>query len=304
MAEINASLVKALRDKTNAGMMDCKKALTETNGDLEAAVDWLRKKGLAAAAKRSGRIASEGLIGVSVAGSGAHGAVVEVNSETDFVARNSIFREFVATVARIADECGGDLDAMRQAIFPPSVRTVEEELTHLAATIGENITLRRAEALSVEKGLVASYVHSAQGPGIGRIGVLVALQAEKADQAVLDLAKKLAMHVAAANPLAVSRAELAPDALDRERSVLIEQARGSGKPEQVIQKMVEGRLAKFYEEVCLLEQPFVMDPQTKIGALLEAAGRDLGCPLQVRGFVRYALGEGVSKPQTEEPAAA
>ncbi len=304
MTKISASLVKALRDKTNAGMMDCKKALTETNGDIEAAVDWLRKKGLAAAAKRSGRIASEGLIGVSVADSGAHGAVVEVNSETDFVARNSIFREFVATVARIADECNGDLDSMRQAIFPPSGRTVEEELTHLAATIGENITLRRAEALRVEKGLVASYVHSAQGPGIGRIGVLVALQAETAEQAVLDIAKKLAMHVAAANPLAVSRAEVAPDALDRERSVLMEQARGSGKPEQVIQKMVEGRLAKFYEEVCLLEQPFVMDPQTKIAAVLEAAGRELGSPLQVRGFVRYALGEGVSKPSSEQPAAA
>lgn len=304
MTEISASLVKALRDKTNAGMMDCKKALTETNGDLEAAVDWLRKKGLAAAAKRSGRIASEGLIGVSVADSGSRGALVEVNSETDFVARNSIFRELVATVARIADECGGDIDAIRQAIFPPSGRTVDEELVHLAATIGENITLRRADALSVDHGLIASYVHSAQGPGIGRIGVLVALQAERADQAALDLAKKLAMHVAAANPLAVSRAELPSDALDRERSVLMEQARGSGKPEQVIQKMVEGRLAKFYEEVCLLEQPFVMDPQTKIAAVVEAAGRELGSPMQVRGFVRYALGEGINKPQSEEPAAA
>jgi elongation factor Ts len=302
MAEISASLVKALRDKTNAGMMDCKKALTETNGDLEAAVDWLRKKGLAAAAKRSGKIASEGLIGVSV--SGSRGALVEVNSETDFVARNAIFQEFVTTVARIAEELTGDLGAIRRAIFPASGRSVDDELTHLAATIGENITLRRAEAVSIDQGIIASYVHSAQGPGIGRIGVLVALETDEADQAVLDLGKKLAMHIAAANPLALLRAELAPDALDRERSVLIEQARGSGKPEQVIQKMVEGRLAKFYEEVCLLEQAFVMDPQTKIAALLETTGRELGRRLQVRRFVRYALGEGVDKQQPAESAAA
>jgi elongation factor Ts len=302
MAEINASLVKALRDKTNAGMMDCKKALTETGGDLEAAVDWLRKKGLAAVAKRSGRIASEGLIGVSAAGS--RGALVEVNSETDFVARNAIFQEFVATVARIAVDREGDVDAITQAIFPASGRTVADELTHLAATIGENITLRRADAVSVEQGIVTTYVHSAQGPGIGRIGVLVALEADKADQAVLDLGKKLAMHVAAANPLAVSRAEVPPDALDRERAILIEQARVLGKPEQVVQKMVEGRLAKFYEDVCLLEQAFVMDPQINIGALLETAGRDLGRRLQVRRFVRYALGESLGKQQTGEPAAA
>jgi elongation factor Ts len=302
MVEISASLVKALRDKTNAGMMDCKKALKETNGDLEAAVDWLRKKGLAAAAKRSGRVASEGLIGVSV--SGSRGALVEVNSETDFVARNAIFQEFVTTVARIAENLDGNLGTMRQAIFPASGRTIDDELTHLAATIGENITLRRADALSVQQGIIASYVHSAQGPGIGRIGVLVALEADNVDEAVLDLGKKLAMHIAAANPLSVSRAELSPDALDRERSILIEQARGSGKPEQVVQKMVEGRLAKFYEEVCLLEQAFVMEPQTKIAALLETTRRELGCRLQVRRFMRYALGEGVDKQQTAESAAA
>jgi elongation factor Ts len=302
MAEISASLVKALRDKTNAGMMDCKKALQETNGDLEAAVDWLRKKGLAAAAKRSGKIASEGLIGVSVEGS--RGALVEVNSETDFVARNAIFREFVTTVAQIACELGGDLGTIRRAIFPASGRSVDDELTHLAAMIGENITLRRAEAVSIDDGIIASYVHSPQGPGIGRIGVLVALEADEVDQAVLDLGKKLAMHIAAANPLALSRAELAPDALDRERAILIEQARGSGKPEQVIQKMVEGRLAKFYEEVCLLEQAFVMDPQTKIAALLETTWRELGRRLRVRRFARYALGEGVDKQQTAESAAA
>ena len=302
MAEISASLIKALRDKTNAGMMDCKKALMETNGDIEAAVDWLRKKGLSAAAKRSGRIACEGLIGVAV--SSTRGAIVEVNSETDFVARNAIFQDFVATVARIAVDLQGDVGAIKQAIWPASGRPIGDELTHLAATIGENITLRRADALSVEQGILASYVHGAQAPGIGRIGVLVALEAHETGRAVTDLGKKLAMHVAATNPLAVSRAEVAADALDRERAILVEQARASGKPEAVVQKMVEGRLAKFYEEVCLLEQAFVMDPQTKVGALLEAAGRELGCRLHVRRFIRYALGEGIEKRQDDVTAAA
>ena len=296
MAEISASLVKALRDKTNAGMMDCKKALIETNGDLEAAVDWLRKKGLSAAAKRSGRIASEGLIGVSVSRHARRHRRGQLGNrlrrpQRDLPGfrrdRRADRRRPSGRPRRRSGRRSG-----RRAAGP-----IGDELTHLAATIGENITLRRADALSVEQGIVASYVHSAQGPGIGRIGVLVALEADRTDQAVPDLGKKLAMHVAAANPLAVSRAELAPDALDRERAILIEQARGSGKPEQVVQKMVEGRLAKFYEEVCLLEQAFVMDPQTKIGALLEAAGRELGCRLQVRRFVRYALGEGVEKRQ-------
>jgi elongation factor Ts len=302
MAEISASLVKALREKTNAGMMDCKKALLETGGDLEAAIDWLRKKGLSVAAKRSDRTASEGLIGVAV--SGTRGAIVEVNSETDFVARNAIFQDFVATVARIAVDLQGDAAAIRQATWPASGRPVGDEFTHLAATIGENITLRRADALTVEQGIIASYVHKAQGPGIGRIGVLVALEADRTDQAVADFGKKLAMHVAAANPLAISRADVTPDALDRERAVLVEQARASGKPEQVVQKMVEGRLAKFYEDVCLLEQAFVMDPQTKVSALLEAASRDLGSPLQVRRFIRYALGEGVGQQQDDATAAA
>jgi elongation factor Ts len=302
MAEISASVVKALRDRTNAGMMDCKKALVETNGDLEAAVDWLRKKGLSAAAKRSGRIASEGLVGLAV--SGTRGAIVEVNSETDFVARNAIFQDFVATVARIALDSRGDPAALGHAIWPASGRPIGDELTHLAATIGENIALRRADALSVEQGIVASYVHGAQGPGIGRIGVLVALEADRTDQAVADLGKKLAMHIAAANPLAVSRADVAADALDRERAILVEQARASGKPEAVAQKMVEGRLAKFYEDVCLLEQAFVIDPQTKVGSVLEAAGRELGCRLHVRRFIRYALGEGVEKQRDDETAAA
>ncbi|MFO1157173.1 MAG: translation elongation factor Ts [Rhodospirillales bacterium] len=302
MAEITASLVKALRDKTNAGMMDCKKALTETGGDIEAAVDWLRKKGLAAAAKRSGRVASEGLVGVSV--EGARGAVVEVNSETDFVARNTLFREFATGVADLAREVGGDLDALRAAVWPASGRTVGEEVTHLAATIGENITLRRVDVVNAAQGVVASYVHSAAAPGIGRIGVLVALETTADAAAVADLGKKLAMHIAAANPVAISRSDVPADALERERAVLIDQARGSGKPEAVIQKMVEGRLGKFYEEVCLLEQAFVMDPQTKVAGLLEATGKELDGAVKVSRFVRYALGEGLEKAQDDTPAAA
>jgi elongation factor Ts len=302
MAEISASLVKALRDKTNAGMMDCKKALTETGGDIEAAVDWLRKKGLSAAAKRSGRVASEGLVGLSV--EGTRGAVVEVNSETDFVARNTLFRDFAAGLAVLARNLGGDIEALKAATWPGSGRSVADEVTHLAATIGENITLRRVETVTVDGGLVASYVHSAAAPGIGRIGVLVALEAAAGGATLAELGKKLAMHVAAANPVAIGRDELPADALDRERAVLSEQARASGKPEAVIAKMVEGRLAKFYEEVCLLEQAFVMDPQTKVGALLEAAGKDLGAPVRVTRFVRFALGEGLEKSQDDASAAA
>lgn len=302
MAEITASLVKSLRDKTNAGMMDCKKALTETGGDIEAAVDWLRKKGLSAAAKRSGRIASEGLVGIAV--EGTRGAVVEVNSETDFVARNALFRAFVSGIADLACQVGGDLDALKAATWSASGRTVGEEVTDLAATIGENITLRRVDGVSTDQGLVASYVHSAAAPGIGRIGVLVALDTAASGEGVAAVGKKLAMHIAAANPVAISRSEVPAEALERERAVLVDQARASGKPDAVIQKMVEGRLGKFYEEVCLLEQAFVMDPQTKVGALLEAAGKELGSPVTVRRFVRFALGEGIEKAQDDTSAAA
>lgn len=301
MAEISASLVKALRDKTSAGMMDCKKALTETGGDLEAAVDWLRKKGLSAAAKRSGRVASDGLVGVSVQGS--RGAVVEVNSETDFVARNTLFREFVTNVAALARGLGGDIDTLKAERWPDSGRTVGEEVTHLAATIGENITLRRVEVVTASHGVVASYVHSAAAPGIGRIGVLVALESDKDGASLAELGKKLAMHVAAANPMAISREELPADALERERAVLIEQSRASGKPDAVIQKMVEGRLGKFYEEVCLMEQAFIMDPQIKISALLESAAKEIGASVRVGRFVRFALGEGLEKAQPQASAA-
>ncbi len=292
MTEITASLVKELREKTGAGMMDCKKALIGTEGEIEAAVDWLRKKGLAAAANKAGRIAAEGLIGISVGERRA--AVVEVNAETDFVSRNEHFQAFVREVADLALAAGGELDAIK-AEQAKSGRSVEEELTHLIATIGENMSLRRAAAVFVERGCVASYMHAAQAPGLGRIGVLVGLDGVDASPALETLGKQLAMHVAAANPQAVSRADVDPRALERERRILSEQALASGKSPQIVEKMVEGRLGKFYEDVCLLEQAFVIDPDRKVGAVLDAAGKELGGAVTVAGFVRFTLGEGIEK---------
>jgi elongation factor Ts len=271
MAEITAALVKELRDMTGAGMMDCKKALSETGGDPEAARDWLRKKGMAAATKKAGRVAAEGLIGVSV--DGTKGAIVEVNSETDFVARNETF----------------------QAGYPGTGRPVSEELTQLIATIGENMTLRRTAALAVEEGAVAAYVHNQLAPGLGKIGVLVALDSGGDPGALAQLGRQLAMHVAAASPEAIDRAGVDPGALDREREVLADQARASGKPEEIIEKMVEGRLRKFYEEVCLLEQTFVIDNESKVSKVLEQAGKDLGAPVRIAGFERFQLGEGIER---------
>jgi len=300
MAEIFAALVKELRDKTGAGMMDCKKALVETGGDMESAVDWLRKKGLAAAAKKAGRIAAEGLIGVTV--DGTRGAVVEINAETDFVARNETFQGFVSTVAGLALGAGGDADTLAQGDYPDSGRSVGDELTHLVATIGENMSLRRTNAISVGSGVIGSYVHSAQAPGLGKIGVLVALESTADAAALAPLAKNLAMHVAAANPQAVSRDDVDASALDREREILADQARASGKPDDIIAKMVEGRLRKYYEEVCLLEQTYVIDGESSVGKVIEAAAKDAGAPVTVTGFVRYALGEGIEK-KTEDFAA-
>lgn len=300
MAEVTTSLVKALREKTNAGMMDCKRALVETGADLEAAVDWLRKKGLAAAAKRSGRTASDGLVGIAVASTEA--AIVEINSETDFVARNAKFQDLVLVVSKLALQAKGEATALMSLPLPGGARPLSEEITEIAATIGENITFRRCDYVSVGQGLVASYVHSALAPGIGRIGVLVALSSTRTDEPIQDLGKKIAMHVAAANPLAISKDSLSSDALERERQVLMDQARASGKPEAVLTKMVEGRLNKYYEDVCLLEQPFVMDPQTKVGALLAASAKELGTEIKVERFVRFALGEGLERQQEPEAA--
>lgn len=301
MSEINASLVKALREKTGAGMMDCKRALMEADGDIETAIDWLRKKGLSAAAKRSERVASEGLVGLVA--EGRQGALVEVNSETDFVARNAQFQAFVRTVAGLALAAKGDLDALKAMAYPGTSETVQGQLTQLMATIGENMSLRRAAYLAVDEGLIASYLHNAQAEGLGRIGVLVALQSA-APAAVLEgIGRKLAMHVAAANPTAISRADLDPSQLEREQAILREQARASGKPEAIIAKMVEGRLGKFFEEVCLLEQTYVIDGESKVGAVLDAAAKEAGQPIRVTGFVRLALGEGIEKPAAETAAA-
>jgi elongation factor Ts len=297
MAEISASLVKELREKTGAGMMDCKRALDETKGDLEGAVDWLRKKGLSAAAKKAGRVAAEGLIAVAVGPKS--GAIVEVNSETDFVARNDTFQKFASTVAKIALEKGGDLEKVQAAPFPGSPRNVADELTHMIATIGENMNLRRAGALSVSDGVVVSYVHNATAPGLGRIGVLVALESKGAKDKLEALGRNVAMHVAATNPVAVNREGVDASLLDRERDILATQARESGKPEDIIAKMVEGRLRKFYEESVLLEQVYVIDNETKVGKAVEAASREIGAPVAVTGFLRFALGEGVERKQQD-----
>jgi elongation factor Ts len=294
MAEISAALVKELREKTGAGMMDCKKALAESAGELEAAVDWLRKKGLAAAARKAGRVASEGLVGVVV--NGLSGAIVEVNSETDFVARNDTFQGFARAVAALALVAGGDLEAIKRAKLA-SGRTVEEELAQLIATIGENMSLRRAAGLKVGQGIVASYVHNQISPGLGRIGVLVALESGAEPGKLAALGRQIAMQVAAANPQALEVSGLDPALVERERQVLVEQARGSGKPEEIIQKMVEGRLRKFYQEVVLLEQDFVVEPGTSVGKAVEAASKALAAPIKVVGYVRFALGEGIAKKQ-------
>jgi elongation factor Ts len=287
MAEITAALVKDLREKTGAGMMDCKRALTETSGDVEAAVDWLRKKGLAAAAKKSGRIAAEGLIGVASAPLKA--SIIEVNAETDFVARNETFQAFVETAARVALDVGEDIEAIKAAPFPGTGRTVAEELTHLVATIGENMTIRRARVLSVPHGVVATYVHSALRPGLGKIGVLVAVESTSELSALEVLGRQVGMHIAATRPESLDVSAVDPAALEREKAVLSDQARASGKAENIVEKMVEGRIRKYYEEVVLLEQVWVHDGESRVKAVVQKAGAKL------TGFVRFQLGEGIEK---------
>lgn len=297
MAEVTAALVKELREKTGAGMMDCKRALGESEGDIEAAVDWLRKKGLSAAAKKAGRVAAEGLVGVATRGPA--GAVVEVNAETDFVARNQAFQSFVRTATQLALDGNGELDALKGAEFPGTGRTVAEELMHLIATIGENIVLRRMERLSTKEGGVFSYVHNSLGPGLGKIGVLVTLASNAPAAPLAELGKQLAMHIAAANPLYLDVASVPQAALDRERGVLREQAQASGKSDAVVERMVEGRLRKFYEEFVLLEQVFVVDQETKIAKVVDQAGKAAGAPIRVESFARFALGEGIERPPAD-----
>jgi len=293
MAEITASLVKELREKTGAGMMDCKKALNEVAGDLEKAVDWLRTKGLSAASKKAGRVAAEGLVGV--AASGTRGAVVEVNSETDFVGRNEQFQKFVATVTRLALDNGGDLAKVAAAPFPGSSRDVQGELTNMIATIGENMSLRRAASLSVSDGVVVAYTHNAVAPDLGKIGVLVALESSGDKASLAALAKQLAMHVAATNPQSLTVAELDQAAIERERGVLTEKASQAGKTADIVAKMVEGGLRKFHQEVVLLEQAFVIDGKTKVSKVVDDAAKQVGAPVRLAGFLRFALGEGIEK---------
>ncbi|MER2607179.1 MAG: translation elongation factor Ts [Siculibacillus sp.] len=292
---ISASQVKDLREKTGAGMMDCKAALTENGGDMEAAIDWLRKKGLSKAAKKSGRTAAEGLIGVAT--DGTRGAVVEVNSETDFVARNDGFQALVKGVATIALGANGDVAALGAATLPSTGKTVTDSITDAVATIGENMQLRRTAAVSVGEGVVASYVHNQVTDGLGKIGVLVALESTGDKAALAALGKQIAMHVAAHDPTpaAVRTEEIDPAIVEKERKIFSEQALESGKPAAVVEKMVEGRIRKFYEEVTLLKQNFVMNPELTVEGVVAQAAKDLGTPVTIKAFVRMVIGEGIEK---------
>jgi elongation factor Ts len=297
MAEITASLVKELREQSGAGMMDCKAALKETDGDMEAAIDWLRTKGLAKAAKKAGRVAAEGLVGVVA--EGTSGAVVEVNSETDFVARNENFQSMVSGIAGVANTTGGDLAKLLAAKFPGSDKSIEDYVTEAVGTIGENMNVRRTEALSVKAGVVVSYVHNQAAPGLGKIGVLVALESEGDTDKLAALGKQIAMHVAATSPLSTSVDELDQAVVERERNVLAAEARESGKPENIIDKMIEGRIRKFYEEVVLLSQTFVIDGENTVEKAVKNAEGDVGAPIKVAGFIRLALGEGIEKEEAD-----
>jgi elongation factor Ts len=295
--EITAGMVKQLRDSTGVGMMDCKKALAETNGDMEAAVDWLRTRGLAKAAKKADRVAAEGLVGVATNGTTA--AVVEVNSETDFVARNEQFQAIVGNVAKLALDADGDVVKLGEMPFPASGHSVSAELTEAIAKIGENMTLRRTATVSVTNGVVESYVHSAVKPGMGKMGILVGLESTGDKAALSALGKQLAMHIAATNPLSISPDDLDQTVVARERAIFAEQARESGKPAEIIDKMVEGRVRKYYEEVTLLAQTFVIDGETKVGDAIKNAEKDAGAPIKLTKFVRFALGEGIEKVETD-----
>ncbi len=297
MPAVTATMVKDLREKTGAGMMDCKAALAATDGEMEAAIDWLRKKGLSQAAKKSSRIAAEGLVGVSTQGN--VGAAIEINAETDFVARNVLFQDFVETAAKIALEVKGDIEALKGKPHPGESRTVSEQLTHLIATIGENMAIRRAAVIAVDQGVVSSYVHTAARPGLGRIGVLVALESAGDAEKVGALGKQIAMHVAAANPQFATIAEVDPAVLAREQAIYREKAAASGKPAEIIEKMVIGSTRKYYEEAVLLEQPYIMDDKSKVSQAIEKAAKEIGAPVKLAGFIRFGLGEGIQKEEKD-----
>ena len=293
---VTAALVKELREKSGAGMMDCKKALNETNGDMDAAVDWLRTKGLAAAAKKSGRVAAEGLVAVAVDGN--RGAMIELNSETDFVSRNEEFQNFASTLAKLALDAD-DMDALNAMAYPDTGRNVAEELTQKIATIGENMTLRRMEKVIVEAGVVVPYLHNAVADGLGRIGVLVGLNSTADADALTALGKQLAMHIAATSPASLSVEDLDKDMVARERDVLIEQAKASGKPQEIAEKMVEGRMRKYYQEVVLLEQTFVIDGESRVADVVSKAGKDAGADIAMTAFAQFNLGAGIEKEETD-----
>ena len=294
MTEISASAVKELRERTGAGMMDCKKALTEANGDMEAAVDWLRAKGLAAAAKKAGRTAAEGLVGAVT--TGTLGAIVEINAETDFVARNEKFQEYVRTASNLALKSNSDVEFFKSMPYPATGKSVSEELTNLISVIGENMEVRRVKSLEVNQGVVTSYIHSAIAPGLGRIGVLVALESTGDKLKLETLGKQIAMHAAAANPQACTISDLDPTIIERERKIFAEQARESGKKEEFIEKMIEGRLRKFYEESVLVEQVYLIDDtKRKVSQVIADAAKELNTSIDLNGFALFKLGEGIEK---------
>ena len=293
---VTAALVKELREKSGAGMMDCKKALGETGGDMDAAVDWLRTKGLAAAAKKSGRVAAEGLVAVAV--DGTSGAIVELNAETDFVARNTEFQDFASNLCSLALGAS-DIEQLKTLDYPDTGRNVAEELTNKIATIGENMSLRRMEKVSVSSGSVVSYMHNATADGLGRIGVLVALESDASADLLTGLGKQIAMHIAATSPASLSVDDLDADMVARERDVLIEQAKASGKPQEIAEKMVEGRMKKYYQEVVLLEQTSVIDGETRIEDVIIKAGKDAGSDIALKAFVRFNLGEGIEREESD-----
>ena len=290
---ITTNDIKNLREKTGAGMMDCKKALIESEGDFEAAVDWLRKKGLSAAAKKSGRTAAQGLVGLCVA-SDSKAALVELNAETDFVSRNDKFQSLVAEVSKLALEVGGDVASLQGAKYPSGL-TVQEEIVNHVAIIGENMNIRRTATLAVNDGVVASYLHNAIAPGLGKIGVLIAIESSGDKSKLMDLGKKIAMHIAAARPICLEVSEVDPALVEREKAIFTEQSKAAGKPDNVIEKMVEGRINKFYTEAVLLEQVFVLDNKTKIRDVVAGLEKEIGAPIKIVAFQRYELGEGIEQ---------
>ncbi len=298
MTAVTAAMVKELRDKTDAGMMDAKNALVETNGDMEAAIDYLRKKGLSKAAKKSGRTAAEGLVAVTASASNTEAAIIEVNAETDFVARNQQFQDFVSKAAQLSMAANGSVEALASAAYGEG-KTTQDYLTSMIATIGENMSMRRCTKLAVGQGYVASYVHNAIAPNLGKIGVLVALESSAPAEKLATLGKQLAMHVAAAAPQFLDSASVDPAVMEREKNIQRETALASGKPADIVEKMLEGRMRKYYEEICLMDQAFIMDPDSKISAVVEKAAKDAGTAIKLAGYVRYSLGEGIEKEVTD-----